>query len=147
MRLVSCSRAEVAGDYRKTHCVAYGGDAMARVAPRLGMMLAVLIALAPQANAGGRSHGGVGFSFGFGGFLPAAPSYAYYPAYSYYPPYSYAPPVAYAPPPAPARTPQMSLGSEVGQGCREYTAPILVDGRVVDSYASPVRAATAPGGS
>ena len=104
------------------------------------MMLAVLIALPPQANAGGRGHGGVGFSFGFGGFLPAAPSYAFYPAYSYYPPYSYAPPatyappVAYAPPPAPARTPQMSLGSEVGQGCREYTAPISVDGRVVDSY-------------
>jgi len=92
------------------------------------MMLAVLIALPPQANAGGRGHGGVGFSFGFGGFLPAAPSYAFYPAYSYYPPYSY------APPPAPARTPQMSLCSEVGQGCREYIAPISVDGRVVDSY-------------
>jgi hypothetical protein len=107
---------------------------MARGPLKLGLIVLGLIALAPQANAGGHGHGGVRFSFGFGGFFPAAPYYAYYPAYSYYPPYSYAPPVAYAPPPAPARTPQISLGSEVGQGCREYTAPVSVDGRVVDSY-------------
>src|SRR5258705_2296764 len=80
MRLVSCSRAEVAGDYRKTHCVAYGGDAMARVAPRLGMMLAVGIALAPHANACGRGPGGLVVSFGFGGFAPAPPTYACLPA-------------------------------------------------------------------
>jgi hypothetical protein len=101
---------------------------------KLGVILAMLIALVPQANAGGRGHGGGSFSVGFGGFFPAAPYYPYYPAYPYYPPYYYAPPVAYLPPPAAVQTPQPALGSAVGQGCREYTAPVSVDGRVVDTY-------------
>jgi hypothetical protein len=107
---------------------------MARFLLKSGMILAVLIALVPLANAGGHGHRGGGFSFGFGGFFPAAPYYPYYPSYPYYPPYYYAPPVAYIPPPVPAQRPQPSLGSEVGQGCREYTAPVSIDGRVVDTY-------------
>jgi hypothetical protein len=107
---------------------------MARFLLKSGMILAALIALVPLANAGGHGHRGGGFSFGFGGFFPAAPYYPYYPAYPYYPPYYYAPPVSYIPPPVPAQRQQPSLGSEVGQGCREYTAPVSIDGRVVDSY-------------
>jgi hypothetical protein len=101
---------------------------------KLGVILTVVIALVPQANAGGRGHGGGSFSFGFGGFFPAAPCYPYYPAYSYYPPYYYAPPVAYLPAPAAVQRAQPALGPAVGQGCREYTAPVSVDGRVVDTY-------------
>jgi hypothetical protein len=107
---------------------------MAKRVLKLGLLLAALITLAPQADAGGRGRGGASFSFGFGGFFPSAPYYPYYPAYAYYPPSYYAPPVAYRPPPSPVRAPQPTLGSEVGQGCREYTAPVSVDGRVVDTY-------------
>jgi hypothetical protein len=106
---------------------------------KAGVILVAFIALAPQANAGGHGghghgHGGSSFSFGFGGFFPAAPYYPYYPAYPYYPPYYYAPPVAFLPPSAAIQTPQPTLGSPVGQGCREYTASVSVDGRVVDTY-------------
>jgi hypothetical protein len=111
-----------------------GGDAMATRILKPAVILAALIALAPQATAGGHRHGGSSFSFGFGGFFPAAPYYPYYPPYAYYPPYYYAPPIAYLPPPAAVPTPQPNLGSGVGQGCREYTVPVSVDGRVVDTY-------------
>jgi hypothetical protein len=47
---------------------------MARVALRLGTIPAVLFALAPQANAGGLGHGGVGFSFGFDSYGVACQS-------------------------------------------------------------------------
>ena len=93
----------------------------------------VLVAPVPDANAG--TH----YFFGFNAYGPVAP---YYPAYPYYPPYSYyyaPPPVVYAPPPVAYAPPPISqaparLGSEVGQGCREYTANVAVGGQIVQSY-------------
>ena len=84
---------------------------MARFLLKSGMILAALIALVPLANAGGHGHRGGGFSFGFGGFFPAAPYYPAYPYYSpyyypVYPPYSYAPTVYAAPPVYVAPPPQ-----------------------------------------
>src|SRR5258708_36214477 len=95
-----------------------GGDTMAMRLLKLGVILTVVIALVPQANAGGRGHGGGSFSFGFGGFFPAAPYYPYYPAYSYYPPYYYAPPVAHLPAPAAVQRAQPALAPPGGHGCR-----------------------------
>ena len=68
---------------------------------------------------GWRHRGGVFLSFG------VAPA-----------PYYYAPPpVIYAPPRvAYARPALCSLGRAVGPTCREYTAPVRVGGRIVDSY-------------
>jgi hypothetical protein len=73
---------------------------------------------------GWRHRGGVFLSFG------AVPAPYYYEP----PPVIYAPPpVAYVPPP------QFSLGRAVGPGCREYTAPIRVGGRVAESYGTACR--------
>jgi len=74
---------------------------------------------------GWRHRGGIFLSFGV---APAPSPYYYAPA-----PYYYAPPrIAYAPPP-------FSLGRAVGPNCREYTAPVRVGGRVVDSYGTACR--------
>ena len=102
---------------------------MAMRSVKLGTILAVLVALAPAASANGFHHGHSRFFFGFSTFVPVFP----YPVYPYYPPYYYPPPPAYGYPPAGYQTP-LYLGAEVGQGCREYTAPVTVGGMVVQSY-------------
>ncbi len=97
------------------------------------MLGLTLVALAPDAEARTR------FFFGFNAYGPVAP---YYPAYPYYPPYYYAPPPVayYAPPPVVYAPPVAAspaaprLGSEVGQGCREYTSTVSVGGQLVQSY-------------
>jgi hypothetical protein len=105
----------------------------------LGLLAAALVAVAPGARADGW-HGGHGCcwhggSHVFFGFNFAAPYY--YAPYPYYaPPVYYAPPpVYYAPPAIPsAAPPAASSGEPPGQGCREYTAPIKIDGRTVQSH-------------
>jgi hypothetical protein len=109
-----------------------------RTCSRLALLFVVAFAWAPAADAHGWRGGG---SRVFLGFNFAAPVYPYY-----YPPpipYYYPPPVVYAPPPqvgyvqppvAYQPPPAVSLGAPVGQGCREYTAPVNVGGRVVQSY-------------
>lgn len=115
----------------------------------LGLSSLALAGAAQPAAADGWHHGGhhhhggdrvtLGFNFG-------APVYPRYAPYPYYPPY-YGPPVVVyqAPPPVvygapqaayPAPAPQggVSLGREVGQGCREYTAPVIVGGQAVQGY-------------
>jgi hypothetical protein len=119
----------------------------------LGVLAAALVAVAPNAQADGGhgghgSHGGHGGHGGHGccghggsraffGFNFGAPLYSSYPYY-YAPPVYYAPPpVYYAPPPAAYAvppSPSVSPGQAGGQGCREYTAPITIDGRVVQSH-------------
>jgi hypothetical protein len=106
-------------------------DAMiSRILPKLALAVLALMVVAPSAWAD-HWHGGSRVFLGFNFYAPAYPAYpAYYP-YSYYPP----PPVAYAPPPAAYQTaPQVSLGADVGQGCREYSAPVTVGGQTVQSY-------------
>jgi hypothetical protein len=112
-----------------------------RTLPFLGL-LAALTAAAP-APALAHFHGGHGGRFHhfhhsccfspsrfFLGLNFAFPAW-YPPAPYYYPP----PPVVYAPPAVayPAQ-PSVALGRDVGQGCREYTAPVTVGGQVVQSY-------------
>jgi hypothetical protein len=79
--------------------------------------------------------GGSRVFLGFNFAAPVYPGYAYPPSYYYAPPpavvYQAPPPaVAYQPPPQPG----IALGRDVGQGCREYTAPVTVGGRVVQGY-------------
>src|SRR5690242_1246169 len=99
-----------------------------------------LLAAPPPATADSWHHGG-GWGHGHGhsdnlflGFNFAAPVYPAYPyPYYYYPP----PAVVYqAPPPVAYQAPQsgIALGRDVGQGCREYTAPVNVGGRIVQGY-------------
>jgi hypothetical protein len=119
---------------------------------RLGLLVALLPTMPSPASAdrggghGGWHHGGhhgccrggtrffLGLNFGF----PFYPAYPYYPPAYYYPPsvvYTL-PPVVYAPPPVTYQAPQsrITLGHDVGQGCREYTAPATVGGQIVQSY-------------
>jgi hypothetical protein len=98
-----------------------------------------LLAAAPPAAADSWHHGGWGHHgccrsgvfLGFNFAVPAYPTYAY--PYYYAPPPAVvyqAPPVTYSQP----LQPSIALGPEVGQGCREYTAPVTVGGRVVQGY-------------
>jgi hypothetical protein len=67
------------------------------------------------------------FFFGFGFPAPVYPAVPYY-----YPPYP-----AYAPPPtvyAPSLYGTPSYGPPMSNGCRQYTAPISVNGQIVQSY-------------
>jgi len=59
--------------------------------------------------------------------LPAGVSTHISPAVVYQAP----PPVAYYQAPYQAPQAGIALGRDVGQGCREYTAPVTVGGRVV----------------
>jgi hypothetical protein len=104
------------------------------------LSLVLLVAAKPAAADGWHRHGCCSGTRVFLGFNFAAPAYGY--GYGY--PYYYAPPPAVvyqAPPPvayyqAPYQAPQagIALGRDVGQGCREYTAPVTVGGRVVQGY-------------
>jgi hypothetical protein len=95
---------------------------------KLGMIAAALFAFAPDADAHGCCRGGSRVFLGFNFWVP--PPY-YYPPPVYY----YGPPVAYVErAPAIQPSPQINLGPSVGQGCREYTAPMTVGGRVVEGY-------------
>ena len=96
--------------------------------------LAILVLAPAAADAHGYRHGnGTSVFLGFNFYAP--PAYPYYAPRYYYGP----PPVVYAPAPvyAPAviqEQPSLRLGPGVGQGCREYTAPANVAGRVVETY-------------
>jgi hypothetical protein len=121
----------------------------------LGLFSLALLATAlPAAADGWHRGGGGGWHHGDGGghhgssvflgFNFAAPVYPRY-AYPYPYPYYYGPPVVYqapppvvyqAPPPVAYQAPSsgIALGRDVGQGCREYTAPVNVGGRLVQGY-------------
>lgn len=107
----------------------------------LGLLAASPPAVADSWRQGGWGHRhgccshGNSFFLGFNFAAPVYPGYAY--PYYYYPP----PAVVYQAPPAayyqaPYQAPQsgIALGRDVGQGCREYTAPVNVGGRVVQGY-------------
>lgn len=111
----------------------------------LGLVSLGLLAAAPPAVADSWHHGGGGHHgccghgnsvfLGFNFAAPVFPGYGYAYPYPYYygpPPavvYQAPPPVAYSAPPS-----GIALGRDVGQGCREYTAPVTVGGRVVQGY-------------
>jgi hypothetical protein len=111
----------------------------------LGLLGATPPAAADSWRHDGWGHGGWGHRgccrdgsrvfLGFNFAAPVYPGYAY-PSYYYYAPppavvYQAPPPAAYDQPPP---QPGIALGREVGQGCREYTAPVTVGGRVVQGY-------------
>jgi hypothetical protein len=105
----------------------------------LGLLAAALLGIAPSAEADGW-HGGHGCCWhgggrAFFGFNFGVPYYAPYPYY-YPPPVYYAPPADYAPPAVTYAPPSASQapGQTAAQGCREYTAPITVDGQRVQSH-------------
>jgi hypothetical protein len=113
-----------------------------RRALAFGLASAVLfLAAAPPAAADGRhrrhghhhhhhrhNHGGVFLGLNFG--VPVYPRYHAPPVVVYQ-----APPVIYRAPPVYEAPPSgIALGREVGQGCREYTSPVIVGGQRVQGY-------------
>jgi hypothetical protein len=115
-----------------------------RRALALALASVVLLAAAQPAAADGRHrrhghhhhhrhhhHHGSGVFLGLNFGIPVNPRYHAPPVVVYQapPPVIYrAPPIAQAPPAA------IALGREVGQGCREYTSPVIVGGRTVEGY-------------
>ena len=67
---------------------------------------------------------------------PASAGTVYYaPPYYHRPHYYYPPPaVVYAPPPPPPPVAAPQVVTNSGQYCREYTAPITIDGHQVEGY-------------
>jgi hypothetical protein len=120
----------------------------------LGLFSLALLAVAPPAAADSWRHDGWRHD-GWGhrgccrhdggrvflGFNFVAPVYPAYPSYYYGPPpavvYQTPPAAIYQGPPAvayPGPQSGIALGRDVGQGCREYTAPVTVGGRLVQGY-------------